>query len=102
MVLDFRVQTIRARRGIWQFNEPKIQIKVVTTFMGTMISNGMLTYILFAFLFTLVVVIITWQLTWDVILYVLRTQFALISSIVGFALINIVIKLVFTKLIVEK
>lgn len=102
MVADFRVQVTQARRGIWQFNEPKVAIKLSTTFIGTQISNALLIYLLFSFIITPIVLIFAWKLTWDVLIYVLASNLTSILILVAFALINPLIKLIATKIIVSK
>lgn len=102
MVLDFRVQVIQARRGIWQFNEPKVIMKSAVTFIGAQISNGMLTYLVIAFILALIIIIFAWKLTQDVLWYILTTYTAAIVTLVAFACINPVIKLIVTLTIVKK
>ena len=62
----------QARRGIWQFNEPKVAIKLATVFIGTQISNGIFVFVITSFIFALIVAIFAWQLTWDVVTYAVR------------------------------
>lgn len=102
LILDFRAQVIQARRGIWQFNEPKVAIKTAITFIGTQISNGLFVFLVNAFIFGILFTFLCWQLTWDVLAYVLTTNAALIIAIIGFALLNPIIKFIASKVIMEK
>ena len=102
LILDFRAQVIQARRGIWQFNEPKVAIRAAITFMGTQISNGVFTFLVISMIFGLLSTILAWQLTWDVLAYVLTSNLVLILTIVGFALINPLLKLAATKVMFTK
>jgi len=102
LVLDFRGQVLQARRGIWQFNAPKVAIKMTTTFIGTHISNSMLIYYIFAFIFSFITVIFAWSLTWDVLLWFIRENRSTLIVLIIFAAINPIIKLIVTKIIVAK
>ena len=102
LVVDFRAQILQARRGIWQFNEPKVAVKAAVTFMGVQISNGILTYVTISFIFALLITIIAWSLTWDVLLWLLKQKWQWLLTLILFALINPLIKLVCTKVIVAK
>ena len=99
LILDFRAQVSQARRGIWQFNEPGT-IKTAITFIGTQISNGLFVFLVNAFIFLFT--FLCWQLTWDVLAYVLTTNAAFIIAIIGFALLNPIIKFIASKVIMEK
>lgn len=102
LILDFRVQVIQARRGIWQFDEPKVAIRTAIVFMGTQISNGVFTFLVTSTIFGALAVVFAWQLTWDVVAYVLTSNAALILTIIGFALINPLLKLAATKVMFTK
>jgi hypothetical protein len=95
-------QVLQARRSIWQFNAPKVAIKWTTTFIGTQISNAMLIYVIFAFIFSFITLVFAWSLTWDVLLYIVRTHSTTLIVMIVFAAINPIIKLIASQLIVSQ
>lgn len=102
LVLDFRAQVMQARRGIWQFNEPKVAVKAAVTFMGVQISNGILTYVVISSIFAALITIFAWSLTWDALLWLLKQRWQWLLTLVLFALINPLIKMFCTKAVVDK
>jgi hypothetical protein len=75
---------------------------MTTTFIGTHISNSMLIYYIFAFIFSFITVIFAWSLTWDVLLWFIRENRSTLIVLIIFAAINPIIKLIVTKIIVAK
>lgn len=98
--LDMRAQILQARRGIWQFNYSKIMFKVAFAYVGTQISNGILTYILICFLVSIVTVFLAWNLTWDVIVWGLENHLTEILVVLIPTFVNLILnKLVYKTIL---
>ena len=74
LCLDFRAQVLQARRGVWQFNVQKVAIGTAFTYIGTQVSNGLLTYVFVSSFFSFWIVLFAWNLTWDLLLWWLRNS----------------------------
>ena len=97
---DFRAQVLQARRGIWQFNQKKVKIKLSMAFVGTQVSNGILTFILVSTVFGLIAVMFAWRLTSDIITWYLTTQYAVLIGILAPILFNVLLNLLIKKTII--
>ena len=75
MLLDFRARVLQGRRGIWSFNVAKIKPKMTFTYFGAQISNGLMTFVLISFLLFPVVLLLAWSLTWDVLIWFIKTYY---------------------------
>ena len=97
MLLDFRARVLQGRRGIWSFNVAKIKPKMTFTYFGAQISNGLMTFVLISFLLFPVVLLLAWSLTWDVLIWFIKTYYEQLILFIAPILVNIVVKKVVTK-----
>jgi len=95
LCLDFRAQVLQARRGVWQFNVQKVAIGTAFTYIGTQVSNGLLTYVIVSYFFSFWIVLFAWNLTWDLLLWWLRNNVSLLLAIIIPMLIDMLITKIF-------
>jgi hypothetical protein len=89
--LEFRIQCLQARRGVWQFDWRNLHTAFVVTFVGTACSNGMLVFLLNCAIFTPLTIVLSWSVTWEAIKYVFgNTEWLVVLVIVP--LVQLVIK----------
>ena len=92
LLLDFRGQIMQARRGMWQFNVAKVKLKAALTYVGSQVSNALFMFLIVALILELLLIIVLWQLTWDVLLWFVKTNTNLLISIVVVIIFNAVLK----------
>ena len=63
LLVSFRAKVLDARRGVWSFDPDKVKLADVANFVGLSISNGLMSFIYFAFIFTVVTFFLLWDLT---------------------------------------
>jgi len=102
MILDFRGKVIQARRGIWSFQPEKVKLRMSFTYFGYAISNGLLTFVLISFVLWPIVLLLAWELTWKVAIWILENYYRQIILLVVPILVNTVIKKIVTTTIGPK
>jgi len=80
--LEFRQQVLLARRGDWDFDWRQVSTAMVVTFVGTTVSNGLFSFIFTQILFTPIVIILSWSVTWEYVKSALGNTTMLIILIV--------------------
>jgi len=93
---------VQARRGIWSFQPEKVKLRMSFTYFGYAISNGLLTFVLVSLVLWPVFLVLCWELTWQVILWILKNHIMEILILVIPILVNIVIKKIVTTIIGPK
>ena len=63
LIVSFRAKVLDARRGVWSFNPAKVRLADAANFVGISISNGLMSFIYFAFIFTVLTFFVLWDLT---------------------------------------
>ena len=102
LVCDFRSAILKARRGEFDFRRDKVAIKLAMTYVGTSVSNSLLTYLLVSFILSVVVVLVAWSLSRDVLGWIIVQNKALIIALAIITVVNIVIKKVVTTYVGPK
>lgn len=95
--LDMRVQILQARRGIWQFNPSKIAFKTSLAYVGTQISNGILTYILICFVVALIALTLAIVLIFGILTFVLTEYLTAVLIIFVPVVVNVILNMVAYK-----
>ena len=63
LIFAFRSKVLQARRGVWSFDPDKVKLADAANFTGISISNGLMSFIYFVFIFTILVFVLIWEVT---------------------------------------
>jgi len=102
LALDFRMQILLARQGVWLFNVKKVKTFHATTYVATQCSNAMITYSLYTFVVTLITLPFCWPTSWKALLWFIENYgvnpgLIYLATILAPIIIKMVAKIYFGK-----
>ena len=102
LCLDFRAQVLQARRGLWQFNVSKVTIGAALTYIGTQVSNGLLTYLVISLTVSAFTIFFAWKLTQDLLLWYLQKNTWFLMILIPTAIDMVITKLFLRHVVTPK
>jgi len=102
LLTAFHSNVLEARRGVWSFNPDKVKIADAANFTGIAISNGLMSFIYFAFIFTVLIFVLIWEVTYRILWYAIKTLWPIWLPILITALVNFLLKKIIVYNIITK